>query len=523
MWSVPSTGGAEDLVERIGRYVVDRELGRGGMARAVLAFTDDGTPVVLKIPLHPDEETCGRLREEARVGIRVNHPNLIQTLDLVEHNGLPVLVVSYVDGVSVHALTQKGRVSADAVSALGAAVASALHAIHGATDEHGRSLQIVHRDVSVANILCTRDGDARLIDLGLARSTEALHKTQSGMLLGTLPYFAPELLEESPYSPASDMWAFGCVLFEAATGERLFAGRNEGAVVGKIMTGDPFEHPGWAKIAPGLAGVLQRLLVRDPALRLVDAREVERRLTSLSGTTGRQALGERVKLLMPKQEAPFEAPTFKETLRLYMAEDQVVPFTKDEKSGNWHGNFETLSNAEDLDRVRSKLFDFTEADAARQVRHPVAKTEGPDPFRPPSKRPEVLELSRQVAVGGASNHMAAPADPYPKAAKKRRLPLPSVAATLVIGVVGVGALFAWTRHREKLAEEAALAARAARASADQEIERLLAPPEDAPDCYRNGADALFIYTDAKGVSVVKERIEDVPKKFRRSAKCVRRP
>lgn len=510
-------------MERIGRYIIDRELGRGGMARAVLAHTDDGTPVVLKIPLHPDAETCGRLREEARVGIRVNHPNLIQTLDLIEHNGLPVLVVSYVDGVSVHALTQKGRLSADAVAALGAGVASALHAVHTATDEKGASLAIVHRDVSVANILVTRDGEARLIDLGLARSAEALHKTQTGMLLGTLPYFAPELLEESPYSPASDMWAFGCVLFEVATAQRLFSGRNEGAVVGKIMTGDPFDHPGWASVAPGLAGVLQRLLVRDPALRLVDAREVERRLTALSGTTGRAALAERVKSIMPKREAPFEAPSFKETLRLYMAEDQVIPFARDQKSGEWHGNFETISNEEDVDRLRLQLFDFTEAEAAREQKHTVTSTtKGSDPFRPPPKPPERLELARKVAGVGSSAHMAAPSNPYPSANKKRSWALPSVAATLAIGVVGFGVFLAWTRHREGQFKETAANVTQARVDADSDIERLLAPPENAPACYRTGADALFIYTDAKGVSVVKERLEDIPVKLRKAAKCVRR-
>jgi len=508
-------------VERIGRYTVDRELGRGGMARAVLAHTDDGAAVVLKIPLRPDAETFGRLREEARVGIRVNHPNLIQTLDLIEHDGMPVLVVSYVDGVSVHALTQKGRLPADAVAVLGADVASALHAIHSATDEHGVSLGIVHRDVSVANILVTRKGEARLIDLGLARSTEALHKTQTGMLLGTLPYFAPELLEESPYSPASDMWAFGCVLFEAATAKRLFTGRNEGAVVGKIMTGDPMDHEGWKLVSQGLAGVLQRLLVRDPTLRLSDARSLEQRLTVLGGTTGRQALAERVRAVMPKEEAPFDEPTFKETLKLYMGEDQVVPFSKDPKSGEWHGDFTSLPSPDDVDRVRERLFDLKDVVDERRERVAQSATTA-DPFRPPKKVDEGLELARPRPATNPGDFMPTLANPYPTSgsSSKKRSAAPAVLGVVVVALV-VGVLgYLWMERRNELLRLKAVedAARALRV--ESEINALLTPAENAPPCYQLGKPALYVYKDAKGANVVVERIEDVPLKGRHKARCV---
>src|SRR5690606_20995480 len=130
--------------------------------------------VVLKTPHLKSDDLNDRLRDEARVGIRLAHPALVETLDLFEHEGKPVLVVAFIDGVSIDGLRRKTRLPPASVARIGWQIAQGLHAVHCATDENGRALHMVHRDVTAPNVLIDKRGDARLIDLGIARSVENL-------------------------------------------------------------------------------------------------------------------------------------------------------------------------------------------------------------------------------------------------------------------------------------------------------------------------------------------------------------
>jgi serine/threonine-protein kinase len=108
------------------------------MATATLARSEDGVDVVLKRPIQSDDDLARRMRDEARVGARVQHPNLVETLDLFEHEGKPVLVVGFVNGVAVQDLRKAGRVTTAAVARVGWQIASCLHALHTATDENNK-------------------------------------------------------------------------------------------------------------------------------------------------------------------------------------------------------------------------------------------------------------------------------------------------------------------------------------------------------------------------------------------------
>lgn len=259
---------------RIGRYDILSELGRGGMASAFLARAPDGQYVVLKMPLVDDADASERLRDEARTGMRLAHPHIVETLDLFEHEGKPVLVLSYVRGASMYELRTRGPLPPAVVLRVGRQICDALDAIHHATDEHGRHLHILHRDVTAGNIMLADDGNARLIDLGIAKSAESqAARTRSGCMRGTLRYIAPELFMGGDFSHASDLWALGIVLLEAALGRPSFPGKNDAEVVLRIVEGKPLELGPDERLDPRVRQALEWLLQREPARRPRRARD----------------------------------------------------------------------------------------------------------------------------------------------------------------------------------------------------------------------------------------------------------
>jgi eukaryotic-like serine/threonine-protein kinase len=234
----------------VDRYQIIDDIGGGGMGRVRLARGLDGRLVVLKTAIH--EEDDERLRDEARVGLRLHHPGLVETIELfdtTEHGRKrPVLVTAYVPGTSLMELRRHGPLPGAVVCRLGRQLAEALSALHTATGEDGCLLGVVHRDVTAANCLVGHDGHARLIDLGIARSQEnrAL-RTEAGMLRGTLRYLAPELFDGGPYSPQTDLWSLGVALWEALLGRVAVVGNDAVAIericAGLIMVLEGDEHP----------------------------------------------------------------------------------------------------------------------------------------------------------------------------------------------------------------------------------------------------------------------------------------
>ena len=249
------------------RYEIIDDIGGGGMGRVRLARHVDGRLVVMKTAIHEDDDE--RLRDEARVGLRLHHEGIVQTLELLEladrtGKARPVLVTAYVPGISLLELRGHGPLPPLVVCRLGQELALALAALHAACDDHGRPLSVVHRDVTGANCLLGHDGRARLIDLGIARSREnrAL-RTETGLLRGTLRYLAPELFEQGSYSPQSDVWSLGVVLWEALLGRSAIVGSDAVAInriaSGLVMVCDDGEEPD-----PVLARAIGHLLALEP-------------------------------------------------------------------------------------------------------------------------------------------------------------------------------------------------------------------------------------------------------------------
>ncbi|MCC7071858.1 MAG: protein kinase [Deltaproteobacteria bacterium] len=240
---------------QVGAYETLAQLGAGGMSQVWLARGPSGL-VVLKRQLNPSDDE--RLREEALVGMRLRHPGVVQTLDVLEHDGRPMLVLEYVAGASMVALRARGPLAPAAVCSIGADIAEALAALHGARGPDGRPMRVLHRDVSPANVIISPDGHARLIDLGIARAPESVERTQTGDLRGTVRYLAPELFDAKPHTALTDLWALGVCLFEAALGRQAVIG-PEATILAAVVRGKLLElRPGEA-LPPALDCAIRAL------------------------------------------------------------------------------------------------------------------------------------------------------------------------------------------------------------------------------------------------------------------------
>ncbi|WP_216612106.1 serine/threonine-protein kinase [Myxococcus xanthus] len=243
-----------------GRYRLERELGRGGMATVFLA-TDVrlSRPVALK-RMHPGGGTgrAERFRREAELAASLHHPNVLEVHDYGEDEAHgPFLVCEWVRGEDLRALA--GRLSPvppEAVMVLGWELARALAAAH--------ARGIVHRDVKPDNVLVAEGGPLKLADFGLAAMEDQERLTSTGAVTGSLPYMAPERIDTGAYSPASDVYAVGVILFELCSGTTPHAGKGAAHLAASVMTKDA---PPLTEVVPGtpepLSALVARCLAKD--------------------------------------------------------------------------------------------------------------------------------------------------------------------------------------------------------------------------------------------------------------------
>jgi serine/threonine-protein kinase len=233
----------------VGRYVLHRQIARGGMATIHIArlMGDEGfSRIVAAKRLHPelaeDSEFVAMFMDEARIASKVHHKNVVPVLDLVTTSDDVMLVQEYVHGVPLHTLLRTARqhkqhVPVRVAVAIASQVLAGLHAAHETADEMGAPLNIVHRDVSPQNIMVATDGSARLLDFGVAKATMTAHVTRNGTFKGKLAYSAPEQLEGKA-TAQSDVYALSVVLWELVVGHRLHgSAQGEAELVSNVMSG----------------------------------------------------------------------------------------------------------------------------------------------------------------------------------------------------------------------------------------------------------------------------------------------
>ena len=284
-----------------GRYVIDRKLTQGGMAELFLArrceFGSVEKRVVVKtiLPeLASRDEFVHMLINEARLASQLDHPNLVRIYDLGREAGRPYIVMEYLHGESALAMWRRSgdraqKLPPGVVCRILCELLSGLAYAHAQTGSDGRSLGLVHRDVSPGNIVCTFAGAVKLIDFGIAKATHALETpdTRAGELKGKCAYMAPEQVAARPLDGRTDVFAAGIVLWELLTGCSLF-GRPTPVASMMAVCGDPIPPVTELDplLPPELDAVLCRALCRAPEDRYPTAGEMRDDLQRVAASHG---------------------------------------------------------------------------------------------------------------------------------------------------------------------------------------------------------------------------------------------
>ncbi len=271
---------------KFGPYVLDTRIAVGGTAEVYLAHPEDPSAKPQKLVVKrmlPDSlaDADGRtmFAREAALHTAVKHPNVVRVFASGEtEDGEPYLAMEYIDGLDAHRLLRRikqepiaGGIMPPPIAAFIAhEVLRALSSVHGATDQNGKPLAIMHRDVTPSNIYISKDGDVKLGDFGIARGSEpaSLKSTAAGMLKGKFAYLAPEQVAGEPTDSRADLFSLATVLSELLLGEPLFPGQGQLAVLLAIRDCriDALEKI-QSRLDRGLFDVLVKGLARDPEKR----------------------------------------------------------------------------------------------------------------------------------------------------------------------------------------------------------------------------------------------------------------
>ena len=265
--------------EQVGSYAIIREIGRGGMGVVYLARDPklDRHVAIKALPddLAHDEERLARFEREARTLASLSHPNIAGIYAVEEHDGRRYLVLEYIEGQTLDDRLDSGALAVDDALEVCTQIAAGVEAAHEAG--------IVHRDLKPGNVMITTEGAVKVVDFGLARTTEASSMsslseqptiktphspTIPGAILGTAPYMSPEQARGRKVDHRSDIWSFGVVLYECLAGASPFVGETVSDSIGAILHAEPDWSLLPAATPPTVQMLVRRCLQRDRKRRL---------------------------------------------------------------------------------------------------------------------------------------------------------------------------------------------------------------------------------------------------------------
>jgi len=284
---------------KLGNYEVLDKLGEGGMGQVWRARDSRLNRSVAVKVLPPDvagdPARRQRFEQEARALGALNHPNIVAVYDVGQSEGQAYIVSELVVGESLRAILDRGPVPGRKLVEFAVQMADAIAAAH--------ALGIVHRDLKPENVMVTRDDRVKVLDFGLAKQnapapgedTATMVLSQAGMVLGTVGYMSPEQVRGEPVDARSDIFSFGCVLYEMAAGKGAFDGQSAADVMSAILKEEPPEitaarASATGGIPPALDAIVRRCLEKDPARRFQSAADLAFALRSITNVTATASL-----------------------------------------------------------------------------------------------------------------------------------------------------------------------------------------------------------------------------------------
>ena len=294
---------------RLGPYEIQSRAGAGGMGEVYKARDTrlDRVVAIKVLPGHlaSNAELRERFEREAKAISSLNHPHICALYDVGRQDGLDFLVMEYLDGETLASRLERGLLPGTDALSMARQVADALEAAH----DKG----IVHRDLKPANIAITDDGHVKLLDFGLAKANVAavgshdlsnsptIMTTMPGVIVGTAAYMSPEQCNGKEADRGSDVWAFGCVLFEMLTGHRAFGGDTVSEILANVLKSEPAWQQLPGETPSGVRRLLRRCLQKDQKLRIRDIRDARFQLADVEHappdqgvTSARSGRGERL-------------------------------------------------------------------------------------------------------------------------------------------------------------------------------------------------------------------------------------
>ncbi len=300
----------ESGVIDVGRYRLIAELAHGGMgdvylgvARGPAGFNKLMVIKQLRPALADDEQFLAMFLEEARLAARLNHPNVVQTVEVGNEGRRYFLAMEYLEGQSLQRIRQ--RLMKDRPFPLGPHIRilietlTGLHYAHDLVDIDGKPLGVVHRDATPHNVFVTYDGQVKVVDFGIAKAIDSALETRTGELKGKVAYMPPEQAAAKRVDRRADIFAVGVMLWEAVTNRRLWKGMNEIAIMHNLFTGQiPAPRDVDPRVPEDLDRICRIAMAMEPDYRYASAaemaQELERFLASVGDRTTSKDIGKLV-------------------------------------------------------------------------------------------------------------------------------------------------------------------------------------------------------------------------------------
>jgi serine/threonine protein kinase len=281
------------------RYRVLKRLASGGMAEVFVAESAgiEGfkKQVAIKrvLPqLSKKEQFIAMFLDEARLSAHLSHSNVVSVFDIGVGDGTYFIVMEYVDGADLKAVVDHSKkigrhIPVEVAAYVATRICQGLAYAHELKTE-GKSLQIIHRDITPANVLITRYGEVKIVDFGLAKASSQLAASDAGVIKGKFGYLAPETVLEKPVDQRVDVFATGIILWEMLSGQRLFQGDTDYQTVRKVREAViPSLIPMGLGVTSDLEQIVLRALAKDPDARYLTARDLGHDLTRFLYRFGR--------------------------------------------------------------------------------------------------------------------------------------------------------------------------------------------------------------------------------------------